>query len=193
MLREKIRIFLWNILGISKSHISFVADKHYLKEDRYSSVGKHSYDNNAVVYRWSDAPLVIGKYCGISYDVRFILDDGGHMANNVSSYPFKTNGISRKQGITVGNDVWIGAGVTILPGVIIGNGVTIAAGAIVTKNVDDYCVVGGVPATVKKRKCSEDDAKMMNQISWWDWPEDKIQNEVSLFSGSISEFIKLHT
>jgi maltose O-acetyltransferase len=48
--------------------------------------------------------------------------------------------------VTIGNDIWIGARVTILPGVVIGNGAVIAAGAVVTKNVEPYTIVGGVPA-----------------------------------------------
>lgn len=48
--------------------------------------------------------------------------------------------------------VVIGTRVTILPGVTIGKGAVIATGAVVTKNVDPYTVVGGVPAKeIKKR------------------------------------------
>ncbi len=49
--------------------------------------------------------------------------------------------------IRIGNDVWIGTRVTILPGVTIGDGAVIGAGAVVTKNVDPFTIVGGVPAT----------------------------------------------
>jgi len=48
--------------------------------------------------------------------------------------------------IIIGNDVWIGARVIILAGVIIGDGAIIAAGAVVTKEVEPYTIVGGVPA-----------------------------------------------
>ena len=48
--------------------------------------------------------------------------------------------------VKIGNDIWIGARVTILPGVTIGDGAVIAAGAVVTKDVEPYVIVGGVPA-----------------------------------------------
>lgn len=48
--------------------------------------------------------------------------------------------------VHIGNNVWIGSNVTVLPGVSIGDGAVIAAGAVVTKDVEAYTVVGGVPA-----------------------------------------------
>jgi acetyltransferase-like isoleucine patch superfamily enzyme len=50
-------------------------------------------------------------------------------------------------GITkIGDYAWLGMNTTILPGVTIGVGSVIAAGAVVTKDVNDYEIVGGVPA-----------------------------------------------
>lgn len=55
--------------------------------------------------------------------------------------------------ITVGDDVWIGAHATILKGISIGKGAVIAAGAVVTKDVNEYEIVGGVPAKkISERK-----------------------------------------
>jgi len=58
-------------------------------------------------------------------------------------------GISTKP-VVIGDDVWIGANAVVLPGVTIGSHVVVAAGAVVTKDVPDYCVVGGIPAKVIK-------------------------------------------
>ena len=49
-------------------------------------------------------------------------------------------------GITIEEDVWIGAGVRVLDGVVLGRGCVVAAGAVVTKSVSARTVVGGVPA-----------------------------------------------
>ena len=48
--------------------------------------------------------------------------------------------------VKIGDYAWICSGAIILPGVEIGEGAVVAAGAVVTKNVDPYCIVGGVPA-----------------------------------------------
>lgn len=56
------------------------------------------------------------------------------------------------QGIRIGNDVWIGSGAIILDGVEVGSHTIIAAGAVVTKDVPDYCIVGGIPAKIIRNR-----------------------------------------
>lgn len=48
--------------------------------------------------------------------------------------------------VVIGNDVWIGANSIILPGVQIGKGAVVAAGSVVTRDVEDFSIVAGVPA-----------------------------------------------
>jgi len=50
--------------------------------------------------------------------------------------------------VTIGSDVWIGGGAVILPGVTLGDGVVVGAGSVVTKDVEPYTVVVGVPNRV---------------------------------------------
>ena len=188
---SKLRRFLWRVLGIDYNHMIRVVDMPYLKNDNFTTLGEGTYNNNALVYRWSDAPLVIGRYCAISYGVKFIMDDGKHYTECVSSYPFK-NRTPQKGGITIGNDVWIGMNVIILNGVTIGNGVTVAAGAVVTTDVPDYCMVGGVPAKIIKHKCTEEEKSVMNEISWWNWSKDSIDAKQADFNLPISDFINKH-
>lgn len=78
-------------------------------------------------------------------------------ANHVFSdptVPIARQGL-RKQGITIGDDVWVGAGCQILDGVTIGNGAVIAAGSVVNQTVEPFTVVGGVPARMLKRRNQE--------------------------------------
>ena len=57
--------------------------------------------------------------------------------------------------ITVGNNVWIGAGVTVLPGVRIGDNVTIGAGSLVNRDIPSGSVAVGVPCRVIKQTKQE--------------------------------------
>ncbi len=61
--------------------------------------------------------------------------------------PFIEQGL-RAEGITVEDDVWLGAGAIVTDGVRIGKGAVVAAGAVVTRDVAPHTVVGGVPARV---------------------------------------------
>lgn len=62
-----------------------------------------------------------------------------------SEIPIRSQGLTAK-GITIEDDVWIGARATILDGVTVGRGAIIAAGAVVTRDVEPFFIVGGVPA-----------------------------------------------
>jgi len=68
---------------------------------------------------------------------------------------------------TIGNDVWMGFGVQIMPGVTIGDGAVIAAGAVVTKDVEPYAVVGGVPAKTIRRRFPDDVVADLLSLTWW--------------------------
>jgi acetyltransferase-like isoleucine patch superfamily enzyme len=76
-----------------------------------------------------------------------------HMHNfQRTDVPMKKQGRTEKD-VVVGRDVWIGAKAVILNGITIGEGAIVAAGAVVTKDVEPYTIVAGVPALpVKNRK-----------------------------------------
>jgi acetyltransferase-like isoleucine patch superfamily enzyme len=70
--------------------------------------------------------------------------------------PFVEQGITA-EGITIEDDVWVGAGAVVTDGVRIGRGAVIAAGSVVTEDVPPHHVAGGVPARVL-REISEEGA-----------------------------------
>jgi acetyltransferase-like isoleucine patch superfamily enzyme len=89
------------------------------------------------------ATVKIGCRCLIARNVLII--SRSHLISGLS--PISHTGYVDDE-VHVGDDVWVGAGAMILSGVRVGSGAVIGAGAVVTKSVDDYCIVGGVPAKV---------------------------------------------
>lgn len=57
-------------------------------------------------------------------------------------------------------DVWVGMRATIREGVVIGKGAVIGSGALVTKDVEPYTVVAGVPARVIRRRFSDEEIRI---------------------------------
>ena len=85
----------------------------------------------------------IGDDTLVSSEVLFLTHDGGH---RVVEAEFPT--ANRFGRIKVGSRVFVGARAILLPGVTVGDDVVIGAGSIVTKDVPPGVVVAGVPARV---------------------------------------------
>lgn len=83
----------------------------------------------------------------------------GHYMDSVSDEDKDRLDIGHKydQDVIINEDVWCGANVTILKGVTIGRGSILAAGAVVTKDIPDYCIAGGVPAKVIKKRLTDEE------------------------------------
>ncbi len=61
--------------------------------------------------------------------------------------PMREQG-TRRKGIIIEDDVWLGANCCVLDGVTVGRGAVVGAGAVVTKDVPPFAIVGGVPARI---------------------------------------------
>lgn len=72
-----------------------------------------------------------------------------HGINNGA--PMNTQPPTEKD-VIIGNDVWLGANTVVVAGVTIGDGAITAAGSVVTKDVQEYTIVGGNPAQVIKKR-----------------------------------------
>lgn len=62
----------------------------------------------------------------------------------------RNQGLEYAYPITVGDNVWFGAGVQVLPGVTIGSGAVIGAGSVVTHDIPENCVAAGNPCRVRR-------------------------------------------
>lgn len=141
--------------------------------------GMHSYMNSGFVR----SGVVVGRYCSIGRDVT--IGTGHHEMGALSTSSFfspPTTGSSLKLAdpqkrirVLIGHDVWIGDRAIILSGVRVGHGAVIAAGAIVTHDVDDYMVVGGIPARPIKERFPRDIATRLLELRWWEFDPDRLK------------------
>ena len=134
--------------------------------------------------------LIIGKFCAIARDVKFIMNGANHKLSGISTYPFQIFGngwesvmpeltdLPYKGDTVIGNDVWIGYDVLIMPGVKIGNGAIISSRSVVVKDVPAYSIVGGNPAEQIKTRFSTEQITQLETLAWWDWPIDKITDNL---------------
>lgn len=88
-------------------------------------------------------PLTIGNNVMMGPDV--IIYTKNHETSR-TNIPMIEQGVTEPKKVIIEDDVWIGARVIILPGVHIGQGSIVSAGSVVTKDVEAYSIVGGVPA-----------------------------------------------
>lgn len=174
-----------------------------LINDKLLEVGPHTYGQIFLGDIDKTCKIIIGDYCSIANNVKFT--PRNHRTDLVTTYPFddlhffytdskvntnvhctKNNGL-----IKIGNDVWIADDVTFLSGVTVGNGAVIGAGSIVTKDVPDYAIVAGVPATIIRYRFTNEQISKLNKIAWWNWSEEKVANNINkILTNDIDEFIK---
>lgn len=150
----------------------------------------------------------IGSFCSIGARTR-IGGLGRHPTNWISTHPAffspqAQTGITfcdksyfaESHRVSVGNDVWIGAGSMVFDGMRIGDGAIIAAGAVVTRDVEPYAIVGGVPARVIRYRYDPATIALLLELRWWDWPLDKLRRASHLFrddsAGAVQALADFH-
>jgi acetyltransferase-like isoleucine patch superfamily enzyme len=209
---RKILLYAWHIVylraGIRKradlgEHIT-IADYVDIVDsrlERFANVAHHAQITGCVVGartsvgRYSklrDAD--IGKFCSISWDVTIgaTTHPFEHLSSHSFSYMKKFGLVSEDKKFPqlktyIGNDVWIGCHSVIRSGVTIGDGAIIGAGAVVTKDVPPYSIVVGVPAKILRMRFPTDICKELIDIRWWDWPDELIRENITLFGCVVNE------
>lgn len=117
-----------------------------------SRVGRFAFIGNGFETSY---PISVGDLCMISTHVKIAGNDHGpERVGTPTRLVFK-----REPKITVFEaDSWIGKGAIIRAGIIIGRGAVVGAGAVVTRDVEPYSIVAGVPAkAVRKRFSAEEE------------------------------------
>ncbi len=159
--------------------------------------------NVLYLYPFMEDRLIIGRFCAIAKDVKFIMNGANHKISGFSTYPFSIfgNGWERimpqpgdlpfKGDTVVGNDVWIGYDSLIMPGVKIGDGAIIASRSVVVSDVEPYAVVGGNPAKPIRMRFPPETIHALLEIKWWDWDAEKITRNLELITSvSLDELLK---
>lgn len=148
--------------------------------------------------------LIIGKFCMIASDVRFIMNGGNHLTNSISTYPFAIFGCGWEHAMDgkehpykgdtiIGNDVWIGYNSTIMPGITVGDGAIIASHSTVVKDVEPYTIVGGNPAKEIRNRFSKEITQRLLRLKWWNWDIEKLTRNVQhLTAMDIEKLEKCH-
>lgn len=186
------RVIAALVARLEGGHMSSATLRTLLLRHHDVAVGAHSYGALLVPGR-ADPMTTIGRYVSIGPDVRRL--GAAHPMESVSLHPywyhravglFGRNGDVDRTPVEIGDDTWIGANVTILPGCRrIGVGAVIGAGAVVTRDVDDFAVVLGVPARVRELRLTPATRALLLERRPWDQsPEEcrAILDEIELQS-----------
>ena len=151
------------------------------------------FERNNVLYHYkiNHDKLKIGRFCSIACGAKFLFTSGNHSLKSLSTYTFPiffeeweldsadiTSAWDNKGDIIVGNDVWIGFEAVIMQGVRIGDGAIIGSRAVVTKDVEPYTIVGGVPAKPIRKRFDDETIKALLDLRWWDFPAERIKENL---------------
>lgn len=141
------------------------------------TIGDHTFINEWA--RIDPGTRSIGKYCSISHNVK--IGVGPHPLDFFTTSPafydpqrgfvetliydeYKAAGYAE-----IGDDVFIASNAIVLAGVKIGSGAVVAAGSVVTKDVDPYLIVAGVPAKPVRYRFPPETAQKLLELRWWDF------------------------
>ena len=155
---------------------------------RYSYAGK-----NATVWH-----AEIGAFCSISWNVS--IGGANHDYTRLTTHSFLydredfdlmpegAEGYDRfAEPCVIGSDVWIAANACVCRGVTVGTGAVIAAGAVVTRDVEPYTIVAGVPARPVKKRFSDEIIARLLDTAWWELPAEIIRENYEIFNARPDE------
>ncbi|MBM6718858.1 sugar O-acetyltransferase [Bacteroides gallinaceum] len=138
------------ILGKVKGNCTIVSP-FFCDYGYHIEVGENFFANmNCVIL--DEAPVKFGDNVFVAPNCGF------YTAGHPLDAERRNQGLEYARPITVGDDVWIGAGVSVLPGVTIGQGAVIGAGSVVNRDIPPRVLAAGNPCRVI-REITEEDKK----------------------------------
>ncbi len=147
----------------------------------------------------------IGKFCSIAAHTR--INPGQHPLQKPALHHFTYRSDDFELGnqdenffqqrrelrVNIGHDVWIGHGAIIQGGVKIGNGAVVGSGAVVTRSVEPFTIVSGVPARPMRKRFNDSTIARLLELQWWHWSHADLKQHLEDFrSLSIEDFLAKH-
>lgn len=155
--------------------------------------GNHIVDMGAFSYSESELPLgtKVGRYCSIAAGLQIFRDrhpiewvttssvnydfaENGYRSFVAAQLDFNAGRVERMEppdrlgrAPIIENDVWIGQNVQLARGITIGTGAVVAAGAVVTKDVEPYSIVAGLPAKRIRYRFDASVCQALLLSEWW--------------------------
>ncbi len=145
---EERNALLRRILGKTKGNFTIISP-FFCDYGTQIEVGENFFANtNCVIL--DEAPVRFGDNVFIAPNCGF------YTAGHPLDAERRNKGLEYARPITVGNDVWIGAGVSVLPGVTIGDGAVIGAGSVVNRDIPPRVLAAGNPCRVIREITDKD-------------------------------------
>lgn len=139
---------------------------------KWASIGRYVAVGEGVTFMGFRHPIEAVSLSSAFFNDRREFMDGYGAAlrtegDSLPPMPDISNPQPQNAPLTIGHDVWIGAGAVLRGGITIGTGAVIAGGAVLTRDVAPYTVVGGSPARVLRPRFEAALASDIAATEWW--------------------------
>jgi acetyltransferase-like isoleucine patch superfamily enzyme len=171
----------FNFVGNNSTFFGKIGHDSYIGKDCliYAEIGNYTSIGDNVKCIFASHP--IEKFVSSSPVFYSTLKQNGHTYVDCQKYNEVLLQDKKNVPCIIGNDVWIGTNVLIIGKVTIGDGAVLAAGSVVTKDVQPYSIVAGVPAKEARRRFDDQTIMFLLETQWWNKDAEWIKNNADAF------------